>query len=76
MVKSRDLKVNYEHIKCNCGGIIGCRSLRETLYQCDRCGKTYLLYQLDYDDIYINQMTGWTFPVKKKESFNGIHAIR
>lgn len=55
-LNSGNLKVDYEHVKCN-------------------CEKTYLLYLLDYDDIKINQMTGWIFPVKKKEHFNGIQAI-
>lgn len=57
---------NYEHVRCRCGGIIGCRT-RDDIYRCDRCSKTYVLCKLKYDYIAINDKTGWIFPMKKKE---------
>lgn len=58
-------KPDYEHIKCRCGGTIGAYN-REN-FTCERCGKGYEPYQLEYDHILINDKTGWMFPVKNKE---------
>lgn len=54
--------VDYDHVRCECGGIIGTYD-RKT-FTCEQCGKTYDLYRLDYDICKINPMTGWIFPVK------------
>lgn len=56
----------YEHCKCSCGGIIGCRT-RDDIYRCDRCSKTYVLWKLKYDYLAINDKTGWIFPMKRRD---------
>lgn len=55
---------NYEHVKCKCGGIIGMYD-RES-FTCERCGDTFLLYNLDYDVCWTNGKTGWIFPIRYK----------
>lgn len=50
-----------KHVRCECGGIIGAYN-REN-FTCERCGKGYEPYQLEYDHILINDKTGWIFPV-------------
>ena len=57
--------VNYQHVRCQCGGIIGMYN-RET-FNCRQCGKEYKIYKLDYDTCLVNDKTGWVFPVKYKE---------
>lgn len=59
-------KPDYEHVKCECGGIIGAYD-REN-FTCEKCGKEFKLYQLDYDYLKINDKTGWIFPVSNKEA--------
>lgn len=69
---------NYETLKCdNCGGTIGiydrltCHNLgveySVDIPVCDRCGKKFKLYQLRYHYLYVNDKTGWIFPVIYKE---------
>lgn len=55
----------YEHVKCDCRGIIGAYTGPDT-YVCDRCDKKYFLHEIHHAMIYINAYTGWTFPVKLK----------
>lgn len=62
----------YEHCKCICGGIIG---IYDGSLRCERCYKTYALWKLDYDHLEVNPMTGWMFPMKKKESVNASQEI-
>lgn len=57
--------MNYKHIKCKCGGIIGVYN-RNTL-TCERCHKEFQFYKLDYDVCLTNEKTGWVFPMKLKE---------
>ena len=57
--------VDYKHIRCRCGGIIG-MYYRDT-FNCERCGEEYKIYKLDYDYCLTNDKTGWIFPVKHKE---------
>ena len=58
---------NYEHIKCDqCGGIIG--EYDRERFSCDRCGKEFKLYELNYHRLLINDKTGWVFPVVDKEN--------
>ena len=57
--------VNYRHIKCKCGGIIGMYN-RDT-FNCEQCGEEYKIYKLDYDACLTNDKTGWIFPVKYRE---------
>jgi hypothetical protein len=56
--------VNYEHVRCKCGGIIGIYN-RE-IFTCERCGVDYVLHKLDYDVCWTNNKTGWIFPIKLK----------
>jgi hypothetical protein len=58
---------DYEHVKCTCGGVIGSYD-RGNTFTCDRCGEVYDLYKLDYDNLRINDVTGWIFPIKYKEN--------
>ena len=53
----------YEHIKCECGGIIGMYDNKN--FTCERCKKEYLLYELEYDVCLSNDKTGWVFPMIK-----------
>lgn len=57
-------KPDYIHIKCICGGIIGAYD-RENL-TCEKCGKKYQAHELEYDNLLINDKTGWFFPVKRR----------
>ena len=56
---------DYDHVKCNCNGIIGLFDRRREIYTCERCGRKYLLTDLDYDNFMVNDKTGWIFPMKK-----------
>jgi hypothetical protein len=67
--------IDYETLKCDeCGGTIGiydrlvCHYLKveysSSKLICDRCGKEFNLYELEYDYIEANTQTGWLFPVK------------
>lgn len=69
---------NYETLKCdNCGGTIGiydrltCHNLgveySVDIPICDHCGKNFKLYKLEYDYLYVNDKTGWIFPIIHKE---------
>lgn len=51
----------YEHVKCECGGIIGAYD-REN-FSCHECHKRFEPYQLKYEGLLINDKTGWIFPV-------------
>ena len=58
-------KIDYEHVRCNCGGVIATWD-RKT-FTCDICAKEFELYRLTYDRVYMNDRTGWMFPVRLKE---------
>lgn len=54
--------MNYQHIRCDsCGGIIG--MYNRVTFNCEKCGKHFALYSLNYDQLLINNKTGWLFPV-------------
>ena len=56
---------DYDHLRCDeCGGVIG--TWDRTHLSCTLCGKYFVLYKLDYDELKINPKTGWAFPVKYK----------
>lgn len=55
----------YEHFRCRCGGTIGI--YEDGILRCENCYKTYALWKLDYDHLEANPITGWVFPMKKKE---------
>ena len=57
--------VDYKHIRCQCGGIIGMYN-RET-FNCEQCDNEYKIYKLNYDACLTNDKTGWIFPVIYKE---------
>lgn len=52
-----------KNVFCECGGIIGSFD-RGQSYRCNRCEKEYKLYELKYDFLGTNKMTGWIFPMK------------
>ena len=56
--------MDFNYIHCSCGGIIGMYD-RET-FGCSQCGKQFVLYNLKYGDLKINDKTGWIFPVVYK----------
>lgn len=60
-------KPDYEHLRCECGGIIGAYN-RDNYFTCEKCDKVFKVYQLDYDYLKINDKTGWIFPVVNKEA--------
>ena len=53
--------MNYKHIYCECGGTIGMYD-RET-FTCETCRKEFELHRMDYDQLLINDKTGWIFPM-------------
>lgn len=57
----------YAHMKCKCGGIIGMRD--EENFSCDRCGKIHYIGHTgnEYDELMVNDKTGWIFPMIKKK---------
>lgn len=60
---------DYAPMHCSCGGTLYDKSGgKDQHFTCIRCGKTYPKWKLEYDQIGVNQMTGWIFPmVKRKE---------
>lgn len=60
---------DYEHVRCDCGGIIavGRNVFDRDECSCDRCGKIFNIYELKYDRLKINKMTGCIFPVLNRE---------
>lgn len=60
-----EYKPDFEHIRCECGGVIGMYELG--VYSCTDCGKRFQLFEIDYDRVMVNTKTGWIFPVKDKE---------
>ncbi len=57
--------MDYKHVLCKCGGIIGMWDSRKG-FVCEKCGKDYSLWKLDFDWLALNDKTGWQFPMKKK----------
>lgn len=58
----------YRHIYCSCGGSLYDKSGgKDPYFTCMRCGKTYADYSIKYDQIGVNPMTGWAFPMVKRE---------
>lgn len=55
----------YEHLKCDCGGIIGAHD-RDDYFTCEKCDKVFKAYQLDYDCLAVNAETGWMFPMNRR----------
>ena len=54
--------MNYSHVRCDtCGGVIGMYDREDFI--CERCGKRFELHRVKYDDILINDVTGWIFPI-------------
>ena len=61
---------NFEHLTCDkCGGIIGSYD-RGNVCTCERCGKEFPFHKLTYDELFLNTMTGWVFPMIRKEEKN------
>ena len=58
--------MNYNHVRCDsCGGVIGMYDREDFI--CERCCKRFELHHVKYDDILINDVTGWIFPIVWKE---------
>lgn len=58
----------YKHVYCSCGGELYDKSGgRDPHFTCMRCEKTYPKWKLEYDQIGVNTMTGWIFPMVKRE---------
>lgn len=58
---------DYEHIHCRCGGVLGSKTGDVHMIRCNRCGKVYSIWKLDYDIIYRNEKTNWIYPVKRRQ---------
>lgn len=56
----------YEHLKCDCGGIIGAYN-RDDYFTCEKCGKVFKGWQLDHDYLAVNAETGWMFPMNRRK---------
>ena len=57
----------YKHMTCDiCGGTIGSYD-RGCSCECSQCGKEFEFHRLDYDELLINDKTGWIFPMVKRE---------
>lgn len=57
-------KFDYDHIKCDCGGIVGMRNRED--FTCDKCGKYFDLIKICYDRWIVDDKTGYIFPVRLK----------
>ena len=54
--------MSFQHVKCdNCGGVIGIYD--RVGFVCEKCGKQFDLHRLEYDNVMINDKTGWVFPI-------------
>lgn len=59
---------SYKPVRCSCGGLLYAKSDGKDLcFTCMRCKKTYQKWELEYDQIGINTMSGWTFPMVKRK---------
>lgn len=61
---------DYRPVYCSCGGSLYDKSGgTDPNFTCMRCEKTYPKWELEYDRIGVNTMTGWIFPMvrRKKE---------
>ncbi len=58
----------YKHVNCSCGGTLYDKTGgRDPHFTCMRCEKTYSKWKLEYDQIGVNTMTGWIFPMVRRE---------
>lgn len=58
----------YRPVYCSCGGSLYDKSGgRDPHFTCMRCEKTYPKWKLEYDQIRVNTMTGWIFPMVKRK---------
>ncbi len=58
----------YRPVYCSCGGSLYDKSGgKDPNFTCMRCEKTYPKWKLEYDQIGINTITGWTFPMVKRK---------
>lgn len=58
--------MDYKHIYCNCGGVIGMWDKRKG-FVCEKCQKEYTLHEIGCDRLFLNEKMGWQFPMKKKD---------
>lgn len=60
----------YKQIYCSCGGELYDKrglSVKDPNFTCMRCEKTYPKWKLEYDQIGVNTMTGWIFPMVRRK---------
>ena len=58
----------YRPVYCLCGGSLYDKTGgRDPHFTCMHCEKTYPKWKLEYDQIGVNTMTGWIFPMVKHE---------
>ena len=70
-MKSPSYVPEYEHLRCDCGGIIQIGGYHSSYNPiCNDCGKLFTLHKLNYDRLLINDKTGWIFPVVDKKGEN------
>ena len=66
----QDFWSSYKTVYCSCGSELYDKSDGKDLnFTCMRCEKTYPKLELEYDEIEVNTMTRWIFPMvrRKKE---------
>lgn len=56
--------IKMDHVKCSCGGIIG--DYGKDIFKCEKCGLQYKLYDIQFDELQVNNKTGWVFPMKHR----------
>lgn len=58
--------MDYKHVLCECGGIIGMWNKRDG-FICEKCKKEYELSRIRFDRLFLNEKTGWQFPMIHKQ---------
>ena len=60
----KTFEYGYRPMHCSCGGMLYDESGGlDQHFTCMRCGKTYPKWKLEYDQIGVNPITGWIFPM-------------
>lgn len=64
----KTFEYGYVPMHCSCGGTLYDMSDgKGPHFTCMRCAKTYPKWKLKYDQIGVNPMTGWIFPMVKPQ---------
>lgn len=59
------MDVNYTHLRCSCGGIIGMYDREH--FSCEKCEKLAKVHG-KYDKLMINDKTSWIFPMIENQT--------